>query len=164
MTKILITYASATGTTKEIAGEIGKVLEEKGLVTELKAMSEVQELEKYSGVIMGAPINGMQWLPEASNFVEAHQGKLQQVPTACFLVSYLLMTGREGWKKVIRKSLNKVKAKINPVMVGMFGGKIGEDFPAVARFIFGIKKDAPKDARDWQTIRNWATELGAYFK
>ena len=66
MSKILVAYVSKTGTTKEVAEEIGRILEEKGLEADVMEIPRVQGFEGYSGAVIGSPINGMRWLPEAN--------------------------------------------------------------------------------------------------
>lgn len=161
MNKILITYATKTGTTKDAALEIGRVLVENGLKVDVLPITDINTLDGYSAVIIGAPINGMRWVPEAVQFVEAHQKELTNVITAYFLVSYLLIEGREFWKKKIRTSLDKINEKVKPVKIGMFGGKVSSTFPVPFRLLFGVKKDAPIDVQDLNTVRTWANELAA---
>lgn len=158
MRKVLIAYVTKTNTTKEAAQEIGRVLNDRGFSTDILPMSEVRSVAEYGAAILGAPINGMQWHPDASAFVTAFQNDLQNMPTSYFLVSYLLITGREFWKKAIRASLDKVSALVKPFMTGMFGGRVEITFPAVPRFLFGVKKDAPIDVTDFGDVRKWAEQ------
>lgn len=162
MKRILITYATKTGTTKEVSEEIGKVLKQSDFDVDILPMSEVNEFEGYSGVVIGAPINGLNWIPEAVSFVENNKEALNNIPTAFFNVSYMLYHGRKIFRKAIRNSLGKIN-QIKPILVGSFGGKVQELFPAPARLIFGIKKDTPLDTRNWDDIRSWANELSSIF-
>ncbi len=51
MTKILIAYASKTGTTEEMAVKIGNILKEKGNLVDVKRVNEVKEITDYEVVI-----------------------------------------------------------------------------------------------------------------
>lgn len=159
MSRILVTYYTKTGSTKEVAERIGSQLQGEHLEVDVMPMSAVSSLDGYSGVVIGAPINGMNWVPEAGQFVSTHQAALSQVPTAYFFLSYLIVEGRNNWKNTIKKSLNKVSEQVQPVQVGMFGGKVESAFPTVFRWLFGVRKDAPLDVRDWDAINNWAKSL-----
>lgn len=159
MSRVLVTYYTKTGSTKEVAERIGSQLQGDQFEVDVKPMSEVRSLEGYSSVVIGAPINGMNWVPEAGQFVSAHQAALAHVPTAYFFLSYLIVEGRNNWKNTIKKSLNKVSDQVKPVQVGMFGGKVEAEFPTVVRWLFGVRKDAPLDVRDWDAITNWTKSL-----
>ncbi len=158
MKRVLITYVTKTNTTKEAAAEIRQMLEAQGFLSDVLPIAEVASLTDYQAVIIGAPINGMSWHPDAKAFVTRFQQELNAVPTSLFLVSYLLFTGCNFWKKIIRKSLDKVSALVKPVSVGMFGGRIDKVFPALPRFLFGVKKDAPIDATNPEDVRAWALD------
>lgn len=164
MNKILIAYISKTGSTKEISEEIGRVLNEKGFQSDIKDMSEVQSLDNYSAVILGAPINGFRWLPEAEKFISDHKSELSKIPAAYFIVSYLLKAGRASLQKKMRSTLDNAKGIVEPVSTGYFGGRVDSNFPAVFRLMFGVKKGTPLDVRDWDEIRAWAGELAVKLK
>ena len=162
---VLVAYLSKAGSTKEVAEEIGKIFNTNGIETDIKELTAVQNLDRYSGIIVGAPINGFRWLPEAEKFIEDNKERLKNLPTSYFMLSYLLKTGRDSLKKKMKNTLSKAKTIVTPVSTGLFGGKVDKNFPAVARVMFGVKKEAPLDARDWDEIRAWATELaGSYQK
>ena len=164
MNKILITYITKTYTTKDAAVEIAGVLEENGFETEIIPIADVIKIEDYDAVIIGAPINGMNWHPDAAAFVEKYRNELSRVPTAYYFMSYILFQGCNFWKKIILKSLDKVGKLVKPVKTGMFGGKLGKEFPAFARILFGVKKNSPIDLTDNIEVRKWATELVALIK
>lgn len=164
MNSVLIAYYSKTGSTKEIAEEIGKILVARGFQTEIKDLTAIQELGSHCAVIVGAPINGFRWVPEAEKFIDDHKSQLEKIQTAYFMVSYLLKTGRDSLRNKMLGTLNKAKATVPPVSTGYFGGKVGSDFPAIARLMFGVKKGAPLDVRDWDEIRVWAEALATKLK
>jgi menaquinone-dependent protoporphyrinogen oxidase len=158
MKKLCIAYVTKTNTTKEIAEEIAKIAREKDWDVKVLPVSAIASLEEFDAILIGAPINGMQWLPEAVEFVEKNQAALKTISTSYFLVSYLMNSGAKMWKKTIDKSLNKVKAIVQPVKIGKFDGRIEDEFPGFARLLFGVKKGTPLDLRDWDGIRAWANE------
>lgn len=158
MNKVLIAYVTKTGTTKETAEEISRTIKEEGFFPTVLPMADVQEFAGYDYIILGAPINGMNWHPDATAFLTKNQAELNQVPTSYFFVSYLLKTGCGFWKKVIRKSLAKQSEIVKPISIGRFGGRVEKMFPAFARFMFGISKNAPVDATDFEEVRKWARD------
>ncbi|MBN2780941.1 MAG: flavodoxin domain-containing protein, partial [Candidatus Marinimicrobia bacterium] len=153
-----IAYVTKTGTTQGIAEEIGRVAAEHGIVADVLPLSAVASPEGYGAVVIGAPINGMQWVPEAGAFVEKHRDALLKVPTAYFFVSYLMNVGAPLWQKTIRKSLDKVSALVPPVKTAGFPGRVDKAFPGFARLLFGLKKGIPIDLVDLEAVREWAEE------
>lgn len=159
MGAVLIAYISKAGSTKEIAEEIGKVLGESGIRTEIQDLLTLQDFGDYSAVVIGAPINGFRWLPEAEKFIEDHKDQLEKKQTAYFIVSYLLKTARASLRKKMGQTLEKAKSIVAPISEGYFGGRVDSNFPALFRLMFGVKKDAPMDVRNWDEIRAWAAKL-----
>ncbi|MCG8569992.1 MAG: flavodoxin domain-containing protein [Spirochaetes bacterium] len=164
MKKILITYLSKTGSTKEVAEEISKVLNENQLETDVIELTTVSSLADYSAVIIGAPINGMKWLSEAEEFVEKNKDVLNSLPTAYYFLSIIRNNGRKFFSKLIEKSLDRVSSIVKPIKIGKFGGYSSSPLPGFLRFLFGLKKDLPKDLRNWDEIKSWAKELADILK
>lgn len=158
MKNILILYVTKTGTTLHAANIISKVFESKGYSVDIKKISDEFNIEDYFGVIIGAPINGMQWHPEAVSFITIHQQVLKEKAVAYYFMSYILNVGNSFWNKRIQTSLNKVKNIVKPVYIGMFNGKVGSDFPVAARWIFGIKKGTPMNLTDDSEVKEWAND------
>lgn len=164
MNKYLVAYGSHTGSTEEVALKMGELLRNKGFDVDVQNIKDVDYLKHYSGVIIGAPIHGMKWYPEAEHFVEKHHTILESIPTACFLLSYILVQGAPFWRKTIAKSMNMPKSIIDPFSIGMFGGRVKDALPAPMRLIFGIKKNAPMDAIEWEKIEEWIEGVAQYFR
>ena len=155
----LIAHKSHTGTTKEAAEIIQNVFISKALDVELLEISEVKSVDKYDLIIIGAPINGMHWLPDASNFVSKHETTLKEKKVACFALSYIINDGRKFWKNRVRSNFKTTCQLVDPIDIMIFGGKIDKPMPAPARFIFGLSKEAPLDYRDNNRIKEWAKSL-----
>ncbi|MCB0202691.1 MAG: flavodoxin, partial [Anaerolineae bacterium] len=83
--KILVTYASRTGTTAGVAEAVGNTLDSSGLPVDVLPVSAVQDVTPYRAVVAGSAIQGKQWLPEAMQFVQTHQAALRRKPFAAFL-------------------------------------------------------------------------------
>ncbi len=155
MSKLCIAYVTKTNTTKEIAEEIAKVAREKSWEVKVLPVSAVADIQEFDAILIGAPINGMQWLPEAVEFVKKNQAALKEISTSYYLVSYLMNSGGKRWKKMIGKSLNKISALVKPLMIGKFDGRVEDEFGTIPRLLFGLKKNTPLDLRDWDAIRAW---------
>ena len=66
--KILVTYASRTGSTVGVAEAIGKTLIEGGAQVDVLPMKEVTDLSAYRAVVAGSAIQAGHWLPEAMRY------------------------------------------------------------------------------------------------
>lgn len=159
MKKVLIAYVSKTGTTAEIVHVMTKVLMSHDLTVEAKGFDEVSDLKTYDAVIIGAPINGMRWVPEASQFCSRFESELKQKKVAMFAVSYLIIDGRETFKKAIRNSLTLFADKTGAVATTIFSGRIEKEMPRLMGLLFGLKKGAPLDYLDLDKVKEWTIKI-----
>jgi menaquinone-dependent protoporphyrinogen oxidase len=143
MKKVLIAYVSKTNTTREYAEYIKEQLQSEAVQVDVVEVSQVTNLHSYDVAVIGSPINGMMWLPEAVQFVEANKEDLTKLPTFYFFVSYIYESGRKMWKKAIDSSMNTVSKIVSPVAVGKFSGRVEKKFNRFISFLFGLKKDTP---------------------
>jgi menaquinone-dependent protoporphyrinogen oxidase len=164
--KILVTYASRLGSTAGVAEAIGKTLMDSGAQVEVRPMQEVTDLTPYDAVVAGSAIRGKQWLPEAMQFMRAHQATLRQKPFAAFLVCMTLaMANSEKYRPHVATWLDPVRALVRPVSEGLFAGTLNvskiSSFSDRLKFrlsvIFGVWSEG--DHRDWNAIRAWAADL-----
>lgn len=160
MKKVLVAYASTTGSTEEAARLVARELTARGLAAEALRFSEVGSLEGYDAAVLGAPINGMRWLPEAAGFAASRAADLKGRPVACFYLSYIAFAGgREAWKRSIGRNMGVAAASVGAFSVGAFPGRLAKPLPAFARWLFGTRADAPADLFDPAAARAWAAEI-----
>jgi menaquinone-dependent protoporphyrinogen oxidase len=161
--RILVAYASRTGWTVGVAEEIGKILKEDGRQVDVLPMKAVNDLSIYHGVVAGSAINGGAWLPEAMDFIRAHQSELKQRPFAAFLVCMTLaMKNGEKYRSHVASWLEPVRALVHPRSEGLFAGGLDiRKVPSASdrlkfrlSVLFGVWKEG--DHRNWQAIDTWA--------
>ena len=164
--KILVTYASRTGSTAQIAEAICKTLVQNGEEIDLLPIQDVKDLSLYHAVIIGSPIRKSQWLPEAMQFLQNHREELARKRVATFTVCITIaMSNTERYQDAVRQWIAPVRALTKPISEGLFAGRL--DFSKLpwtldtllfrATVALGI---LPKgDHRDWNTVQAWAQDL-----
>jgi menaquinone-dependent protoporphyrinogen oxidase len=164
--KILITYASRSGVTAEIATAIGKSFSKNGIPVDVLPMEEVKDLDQYQAVIVGSAIRDRAWLPYAMQFVKVHRAELSQRPLATFTVCITLaMSNSEQYRKAVSDWIQPVRAQVKPVSEGLFAGRL--DFSRLPlnwhtlklRAVVGLGIFPKEDRRDWQAIHAWAESV-----
>ena len=167
--KILVTYASRTGSTAGIAEAIAKTLAESGADVDVRPMQDInsaQDLAGYGAVVAGSAIRGAKWLPEAMQFVQTYRAELARKPFATFLVCMTLaMSNGEKYRAGVAEWLAPVRAQVKPVSAGLFPGILDiSRVPAVSdklkfrlSVLMGVWSEG--DHRDWAAVRGWAESL-----
>ena len=164
--KILVTYASRTGSTAGVAEAVGNTLIECGAQIDVFPMKDLKDLTAYQAVVAGSAIRNRQWLPEAVEFVKTYQSVLNQKPFAMFSVCMTLaMRNGESYRPDVMAWLAPVRALARPVSEGLFAGIL--DISKVPSFsdrlkfrlsvLFGVWTEG--DHRDWDAIHAWADDL-----
>ncbi len=157
--RILIAYASAFGSTVEVAVAIGESLAGDDLAVDVKPIEENLQLDGYQAVVIGSAVQHGNWLPEAVDFVKANQKTLQELPVALFCVHITNLGDDETSRQNRRAFLDAVRALVPAVDEAYFAGKFDRRGaklmlpPFFARFV------PPLDFRKWDKMRAWATRL-----
>ena len=165
---ILVTYATRYGSTQEVAERVAATLRESALQVDVQAARQVRTLEGYRSVVLGAPLYIGHWLKDAHRFLGRFQEGLVQRPVAVFSLGPTRLQEMEASdvRTQLDQELNKYPW-LKPVAAELFGGKYD---PTTLRFpdnLLAIIPASPlhgapaSDARDWEEIRAWTTNLAA---
>lgn len=163
--KILVTYATRTGSTKGVAEAIANTLAEGGTQVDVRPMMEVNDVTPYRAVVAGSAIQGNRWLPEAIQFVKANRSELNRKPYAAFLVCMTLAIKDGIYREQVKEFMQPVRALVRPVSEGCFSGILDiAKVPTLAdriKFQISVKIGvwSTGDHRDWEAIRAWAKDL-----
>jgi menaquinone-dependent protoporphyrinogen oxidase len=160
--KVLVAYASAHGSTEEIAEAVTATIRERGIAVDLQPARNVRTLAGYQAVVLGAPIYLFHLHKDALRFLSRYQKEFTGgLPIAIFAGGPIEI-GKDQWGE-IRKQLDQELAKLPwliPIAVEVVGGKfdpIRLHFPW--NLIPAMKQMPPSDLRDWDAIRRWASTL-----
>lgn len=157
--RILIAYASATGSTAGVAAEIGTKMAEAGFRVDVKPIRERPSLDGYRAVLLGSAVQYGRWLPEAIRFVKTNQQSLQRIPVALFTVHIQNLGADDASRRSRLAYLNDVRPLLQAVDEAFFAGRFDRRgaklmLPGwMARFVPNI------DLRDWEKIHAWALRV-----
>jgi len=65
---VLVAYASAHGSTRSVAENVGRSLSARHQVT-TRPVAEIIGLDSYDAIVLGSAVHDGAWLPEAREFV-----------------------------------------------------------------------------------------------
>jgi menaquinone-dependent protoporphyrinogen oxidase len=163
MMRVLVTYATRAGSTREIAETIAGVLNEAGAITSLRPVSEVSDVRDYDAVVIGSAVRMGKLLPEAVKFVRRFQADLALKPTAHFVVCSTLHVDTPENREIVQGYEMALREYNAPVSIGLFAGRVERaKVEQPWRFLLRHVQSAPMtggDWRDWDAIRAWAGAL-----
>lgn len=157
---VLVGYATAHGSTREIAERVGDRLRRHGLDVEVRDLAHVGDPGRYDAFVLGSAIHGQRWLPEALAFVAEHAPELAAKPVWIFSVG---MPAALRWPLGCLSGLQpavvsaefaaRVSYRDHPV----FSGVVHDDhLPLLGRLAMLALTTGPGDYRDWARIDAWA--------
>jgi menaquinone-dependent protoporphyrinogen oxidase len=158
--KVLVAYATRTGSTPEVAKTIARHLCEAGLSAEARPVGEVTSLEGYSGAVLGSAVRYGAWLPEITDFLSVHRDTLSAMPVAFFTMHMLALGDDPAAMAERAKYTAKPHELVTPIDEVFFEGMID---PARLSFFdrmaVRLVKSPVGDRRDWGRIAGWADAL-----
>jgi menaquinone-dependent protoporphyrinogen oxidase len=166
--KVLITYASKYGSTKEIAEKIGDVLRQAGLQVDVSSVEGMRDLTAYKAVILGSAVYVGKWQKEAVEFLRANEKILASRP---FWIFSSGPTGEGDPVELVEgvrlpAALQPVANRIQPRDIAVFHGYINPEKinPIEKWAIKRLVKKPFGDFRDWDAITSWARSIAQSLK
>lgn len=160
---VLLTYATRSGSTEEVAQAVAQTLRENSVAAEIQPIQSVHSLEPYAAVVLGVPLYMTRFHKDARRFLAANHSALMKVPVALFVLGPVQKDEKDwtGAQKQLEKELAKF-SWLSPVSQKIVGGRFDPSklgFPF--RLIPALRKMPASDVRDWTAIRAWASEVAA---
>ncbi len=153
MSHILVTYATSSGTTVDVARTVADEIGKSGAQVEVQPIEAVRSLDGYDAVVLGAPMI-MGFHRRALAFLRQNRAALQSKPLAVFVMAMSLTASQEAsldgipltvdenlaeplkkaghpsWKERYTSVANygspilKAAAPARPVSLAFFGGRL----------------------------------------
>lgn len=168
MNKILVTFATRTGSTIGVAQAVADVLKLGDARVDVVPVRHTHEISHYNAVIIGSSIRMGRWLPEAVEFCAEHAAELNKIPTAIFTVHLLNRDNSEMSRKARQAYTAPVREILTPTAEVFFNGKMDYTklnfLERVMAKSMATSYNTPQgDYRDWEAIRRWAKEIEPTF-
>ncbi|MCA9918762.1 MAG: pentapeptide repeat-containing protein [Anaerolineales bacterium] len=158
--RILVAYASGSGSTREVAEIIAEEIESTGLMAIVQPVAQVETVSRYSGVILGSSIRVGRWLPEAVACLERIKDELSDKPIAYFTTCLTMADDTKESRDTVLEYMQpilKLTPNVTPVGLGLFAGSLDPQRQAI------LTNGPYGDFRDWDAIRTWAQKVSAVF-
>jgi len=139
MKKILVTYATNSGTTTDVAQAIGEEIVKTGNEVDVLPLEEISSLENYTAVAIGAPMI-MGWHRSATKFVKKNNQALSKVPVALFITCMSLTQTGESQVDGVSITVDP-KLPVAPKQSGKLSFK--EKYSTVTNYLRPILKASP---------------------
>lgn len=194
MKRVLVAYATHTGSTSEVAAAIGEELAGAAQV-EVRRMADVESIEGFDAVVVGGPMI-LGWHRQARAFLRRNRRELGRIPFAVFVTAMSLTeTGERQVKGVavvvderlpkppqrpgrlsFKERYARVPNYLGPILhsvhparprsIAVFGGRLeyGRMKWFEVVFVMVFLKVPAGDRRNWEAIRAWAGALPASFE
>ncbi|MBB1262114.1 flavodoxin domain-containing protein [Streptomyces alkaliterrae] len=159
---VLVGYASAHGSTREIAERLGDVLRGAGLGVEVREMARVDDARAYRAFVLGSAVHGQRWLDPALGFVRENLGVLADRPVWLFSVG-MPAALRGPWRRLAPKEVPVIEEALGGLPRRehrLFSGVVSPALlPRRGRLFFRLVGGRFGDYRDWAAVESWAAEI-----
>jgi menaquinone-dependent protoporphyrinogen oxidase len=161
MRKVLVTYATKSGSVSGIAERIGETLAVSGAEVDVKPVGDKPDVAAYDAVLVGSGVRMGSWHEAAKQWVAGNAAALKSKPVAFFTVGMTLAT-EPGKTAEVRAYTDPLIAEtgVGPLDVGTFAGWFEpKAFSFMERTIMGAMKAPKGDHRDMQAVAAWAQSV-----
>jgi menaquinone-dependent protoporphyrinogen oxidase len=158
---VLVAYASKHESTAQIAERIAAAMRSAGCDAEARPAAVVDDLSRYTAVVLGSAVYAKRWQRDARHFARRHAAALRDMPV------WLFSSGPFGAVEAHPTAPTPPVAERLAAQLGarehvMFGGRVPTD-PGnfVERAMLRSTPPERRDARDWPAIEAWARAVAS---
>jgi len=161
--RVLVVYATAAGSTADVAERIADVLRTSGCEVVCRTAGPGLDLAGFDAVVLGSAVHDMAWLPGALDVLRRVASA--NCPVWCFSVGGV--NPRGGFTRyVARREAERVERQFPTTMImrehRVFGGVVEmRGVPLWGRLVYRLTGARPGDQRDWPSIETWARNIAA---
>jgi len=152
---VLVAYGSRHGATGEIAEAIAEAFRREGLDAHAES-ALTADPRGAAAVVVGAALYTGRVHAHAVRFLERYESVLAERPLAVFASGPRTLEPEDVTASLrqLRSGLNSSVPHLRPVSLTIFGGAVDPH-----RLRWPLSRMQASDARDWEAVRAWATEL-----
>jgi menaquinone-dependent protoporphyrinogen oxidase len=163
---VLVAYASAMGSTREIAQHVASRMAAALGGVECRSVEEVESVSGYEAVVVGSAIHNQAWLPPASEFFIEQAAELAKRPVWAFSVGMadaLPKPFRSRGAALQQQRLEQTQFQEVPLRGHrVFSGVFRDDqMSAPLRALFRLVGGRFGDVRDWEAVDAWTDQITA---
>lgn len=162
---VLVAYATAHGSTKQVAEAIAERLRTAGLVVTVRAAGDVVDVASYDAVVLGSAMHHQRWLTPASALaaeLREHPGHPLWVYSVCTVGETTSFLGPRLSRLARRRRTPPDDVVASGVPHRFFAGAIERThWDLVGRLFFAVTGGHYGDHRDWADIDRWADTIAA---
>ncbi|MBZ0291464.1 MAG: hypothetical protein K8L99_02755 [Anaerolineae bacterium] len=167
MKKILVAYATAYGSTEEVAQEVGRVMRNREFDVTVANVETIDSVEGYDVFVLGSAIQSGMWLTSMSQFLDRYSKQLGNRPVY-FFITCIRVLEPDGYQHAVENYVNhEMLNELNVREIKPLAGKLEmSDVDWDDRWTLAARYDGKRppgsynnDFRDWNTIREWASQV-----
>ncbi len=161
-THVLVGYATAHGSTAEVAERIAARLRSSGWAVDARPVVPQLDPAPYDAIVLGSAVHDMAWLPSAQHFLRRIPAT---TPTWFFSVGGIEPTGPVT-RRLGRLEIARVEQGFPAALRGrdhrLFAGVVSMAGLALwGRLFWRLMGGRDGDHRDWPAIDAWAGAISA---
>ncbi|MFF2317586.1 flavodoxin domain-containing protein [Arthrobacter sp. NPDC058097] len=163
---VLVAYASAQGSTREIAQHVAERMSAALGEVECRSVEQIDSVSGYGAVVVGSAIHNQAWLSPAVEFLAQHGPELAERPVWAFSVGMSdglpkLFRGRGAElqkQRLEQTQFHDVPLRGHAVFSGVYEAS---QLSAPLGALFRLTGGRFGDLRDWAAIDAWADQIAA---